>query len=283
MMTYDVAIVGGGIAGFSATLTAKNLKLNYLWLGEKNFGKKTAKAEYVRNYAAFSGSGEEFVRALGAQKERENVVLTQKRVDAVYKNKEGFLLSAGEESFFARAVILATGVNLAADFAGEEFLGRGLSYCAVCDGALYKNKRIAAVAYAEEANAEAEYLAKFAAEVLYFSGSPARFSLPNIRVIGESPKRLEGGLRLEKIVTDKGEYPVDGVFLLGKTAPPSRLLGGLKTEGGHVLVGRDLSTNLKGVFAAGDVTGKPYQFIKAAGEGCTAAYSVKAYLKTAEK
>ena len=67
-MLYDVAIVGGGIAGYSAALTAKNLKLNYLWLGDKNFGKKTVKAEYVRNYHAFMGDGEEFVRNIEKQK-----------------------------------------------------------------------------------------------------------------------------------------------------------------------------------------------------------------------
>ncbi|MDE6273621.1 MAG: thioredoxin reductase, partial [Clostridiales bacterium] len=69
---------------------------------------------------------------------------------------------------------------------------------------------------------------------------------------------------------------------LGKSAPPDVLCGGLKTEGAHVLVDRNLSTNLAGLYAAGDITGKPYQFVKAAGEGCASAYAVKAYLN-AEK
>ena len=274
---FDIAIVGGGIAGYSAALTAKNLKLDYLWLGDKDFGKKTAKAEYVRNYPAFSGNGNELVNALSAQKEREGVLLTEKRIDGVYKQKDGFLLTAGTESFSSRTVILATGVELSAGL-GEEFLGRGLSYCAVCDGALYKNKRIAAVLYDDGAKEEAEYLAGFAAEVLLFCERPLAFSAPNIRVVEQKPKRVEGGLRLEKIVTEEGEYPVDGVFLLGRSAPPAHLCGGLKTDGGHIIVNRDLATNLEGVFAAGDITGKPYQFIKAAGEGCNAAYSAKAFL-----
>lgn len=279
MKKYDFIIVGGGIAGYSAALTAKNLKLDFLWIADKPFGKKTEKAEFVRNYPAFSGSGEELVHALEAQMRREGITLTPKRIDGIYKEKEGFLLTSGRESFSARAVLLATGVELDGGL-GSDYVGRGVSYCAVCDGALYKNKRIAAVLYSEEEREEAEYLAGFASEVLLFSKNAIGFKANNIKVIAETPKSVSGGMRLEKIVTDKGEYAVDGVFLLGKSAPPSVLCGGLKTEGAHVLVKRDLSTNLAGLYAAGDIAGKPYQFVKAAGEGCAAAYSVKAYLNS---
>ena len=279
---YDVAIVGGGIAGYSAALTAKNLKLNYLWLGDKDFGKKTSKAEYVRNYPSFSGDGKAFVNALKVQKEKEGILLTEKRIDGVYKEKDGFFLTAGKESFFARTVILATGVELSAGL-GDEFVGRGVSYCAVCDGALYKNKTIAAVLYSKEEKEEAEYLASFASHLLLFSKYPVSFKAENIRVIEETPKSVSGKMRVQKIATDQAEYEVDGVFLLGKSAPPAVLCGGLKTEGAHIKVDRCLSANLEGLFAAGDITGKPYQFVKAAGEGCAAAYSVKAYLNAKQR
>ena len=279
---YELIILGSGIAGYSAALTAKNLKLNFLWMGDRVFGKKTGKAEYVRNYPAFKGNGSDFVRALEEQRVYEGIELCEKRIDGIYKEKSGFTLTAGKESFSSRAVILATGVELSGGF-GDEFVGRGLSYCAVCDGALYQGKRIAAVLYAEEEKEEAEYLAGFAREVLLFTDLSVTFKAENIRVIKERPKSLSGNFRLEKFITDRAEYEVDGVFLLGKSAPPSSLCGGLKTEGAHVIVNRDVSSNLAGLFAAGDVTGKPYQFVKAAGEGCAAAYSVKAYLNSSEK
>ena len=279
---YELIILGSGIAGYSAALTAKNLKLNFLWMGDRVFGKKTGKAEYVRNYPEFKGNGSDFVRALEEQRVYEGIELCEKRIDGIYKEKSGFTLTAGKESFSSRAVILATGVELSGGF-GDEFVGRGLSYCAVCDGALYQGKRIAAVLYAEEEKEEAEYLAGFAREVLLFTDLSVTFKAENIRVIKERPKSLSGNFRLEKFITDRAEYEVDGVFLLGKSAPPSSLCGGLKTEGAHVIVNRDLSSNLAGLFAAGDVTGKPYQFVKAAGEGCAAAYSVKAYLNSSEK
>ena len=274
---YDVAIVGGGIAGYSAALTAKNLRLNYLWLGESNFGKKAKHAEYVRNYPAFVGDGAAFVRALEKQRKGEGILLTKKRIDGVYKEKDIFTLTAGKESFLSRTVILATGVDLSGGL-GDEFVGRGVSYCAVCDGALYKNKRIAAVLYAEEEVKEAEYLAGFASEVLLFSKTPVSVQAPNIRVINEAPKSVAGGLRVEKLLSDQNEYEVDGVFLLGKSAPPSVLCGGVKTEGAHLACGRNLSTNIAGLFGAGDITGKPYQFVKAAGEGCAAAYSARDFV-----
>ena len=274
---YDVAIVGGGIAGYSAALTAKNLRLNYLWLGDKNFGKKASKAEYVRNYPAFSGDGAAFVQALQKQRKSEGILLTERRVDGIYKEKDAFLLTSGKESYSARTVILATGVEHSAGL-GDEFVGRGVSYCAVCDGALYKGRKIAAVLYAEEELAEAEYLAGFASEVLLFAKFPVTVKAANIRIMEESPKSVAGTERVQKLVTDQGEYAVDGVFLLGKAAPLAVLCGGLKTEGAHIICGRDLATNLGGMFAAGDITGRPYQFVKAAGEGCKAAYSVKDYL-----
>ncbi|MDE6273622.1 MAG: NAD(P)/FAD-dependent oxidoreductase, partial [Clostridiales bacterium] len=180
------------------------MKLNFLWIAEKPFGKKTEKAEYVRNYPAFSGTGEEFVRALEKQRAQEGITLTEKRIDGIYKEKGGFLLTSGGESFSARTVLLATGVESESTL-GSEFVGRGLSYCAVCDGALYKNKRIAAVLYSDEEKEEAEYLAGFAKEVLLFSKTPVLFKASNIKVIHESPKSVSGGLRLVKIVPDKGE------------------------------------------------------------------------------
>ena len=157
-----------------------------------------------------------------------------------------------------------------------------MSYCAVCDGALYRGKRIAALLSSDDAE-EAEYLASFAEEVLLFSAKPVQVKAKNIRTVAERVVAVEGEKRVERVVTGAGAYPVSGVFFLGKALPPDVLFAGLKTEGASVVVGRGGETSVKGVFAAGDVTGKPYQFAKAAGEGCVAAYSVKDYLKSGKK
>ncbi len=280
MEVFDTAIVGGGIAGYAAALTAKNLHLNALWLGEEKFSFKTGAAEYVRNYPTFSGDGKGFLAALEAQRERENVPFTRARVDGVYGG-ENFLLTAGKESFSARTVILCTGVDLRGSLKGErELVGKGVSYCAVCDGALYRGRDIAAILSERRFCTEVEYLASFARTVHAFPlFGEAAFAAENVVLHGEAPLSIEGEERVNAVRTREGSVPVEGVFLLKSATPPASLVGGLQTDGAHVLVQRDLSTNLKGLFAAGDVTGPPYQYAKAAGEGLTAAYSVRAFLQ----
>ncbi len=276
---YDVIVVGGGIAGYSAALTLKSLKRQTLWLGAELFGGKLLSAEYVRNYPGFSGNGAAFAARLREQMEREGISFTRARADGVYAG-EPFTVTAGEQTFFAHAVILATGVSQRGAVKGEEaFLGRGVSYCAVCDGALYRGKVIAAVVASEKYAEEVEYLAGFAKEVHAFClYRDARFHAGNITVHPQAPLAVEGGLRAEALALKDGRLPVDGVFLLRDAAPPAALVGGLAAEDGHVQTDRAMRTNLAGLFAAGDVTGRPYQYVKAAGEGLTAAYSAHAYL-----
>lgn len=283
--TYGVAVVGGGIAGYSAALTLKSLRADYIWLGEEGFGEKLQKSEYVRNFPAVQGDGMAFLRQLEAQKEQEGVLLTPARIDGIYATDAGYMLTAGNDVYTATSVILATGVETAGTLVGErEFLGRGVSYCAVCDGALYKGKEIAVVISSERFQEEVEYLASFAKTVyaICYYRNPV-FRANNVQIIKDAPLAIRGNLRVQALECKKNTYEVSGVFFLKNAAPPSALVGGLQTEGAHVSVARDLSTNLPGLFAAGDVTGKPYQFVKAAGEGNVAAYSAVEYLKTRKK
>ena len=281
---YDTAVVGGGIAGYSAALTLKSLKSDCIWLGAEGFG-KALRAEYVRNYPAFSGNGAEFCKALSAQAEQEGVSLTPARVDGIFSAGDFFVITHGGAETRARAVVLATGVEVSGGIAGErEFTGRGVSYCAVCDGALYRGKKICVLLGSEEFAEEAEYLAGFALEVTVFcSYRNPKFRAGNIKIGEGKPLAVEGNARVERLITDKGDVPADGVFLLKNSVPPSALVGGLETDGAHVKTAKDGSTNLAGLFCAGDVTGKPYQYVIAAGEGCAAAYSAHAYVLRVKK
>ncbi len=194
---YDVIVVGGGIAGYSAALTLHSLKRNTLWLGADLLGEKLRAAEYVRNYPALLGNGALFASRIEEQMAHEGIEFSKARVDGIYAG-EPFTLTAGEQVFSARAVILATGVETAGAVRGEEnFLGRGVSYCAVCDGALYRGKTIAAILSDGKFAEEAEYLAGFAKEVHAFCLYPdASFHAANIVVHKEKPLAVEGGMRV---------------------------------------------------------------------------------------
>ncbi len=284
MEEYEVAIVGGGPAGYEAALTLKSLKHNFIWLGTEEFT-NVRLSEEVRNFLSFSGRGEELSALLKKQAEREGISMTPARIDRIYLTGDKYLLTQGDKMYTAKTVILATGVSRKGKLKGErEFLGKGVSYCAVCDGGLYRGKKIAAIVESKEFSQEVEYLSGFAEKVYAFCDyEGASFSAKNVEILEERPLAVEGETHVEKIVFSSGEREVSGVFLLSNATPPSALVGGLKEEGDRVIVARDMSTNLKGLFAAGDVTGRPYQYIKAAGEGLVAAFSAHEYLLKAEK
>ncbi len=280
---FPVAVVGGGIAGYSAALTLKSLKTEFIWFAGNGYGDKLEKAEHIRNFPAFSGDGESFAAALEKQRRAEGVDRREIRIDGVYALGEKFLLTHGKEEFYARSVILATGVKSGGRLKDEEkFLGRGLSYCAVCDGALYRDKVIAVVCGAAEFIEEVEYLASFASRVHVFCRvDGAVFHARNIITETGVPIRLLGENRVQKLELRGGDtLDIDGVFVLDSATPPAALVGGLQADGVSVTVTRDLKTNIEGLFAAGDITGRPYQYVKAAGEGNVAAYSAVGYLKS---
>jgi thioredoxin reductase (NADPH) len=182
--------------------------------------------------------------------------------------------------FEAKTVIIATGVEAVKPIPGElEFVGRGVSYCATCDGFLYKGKTIGVLCTTKDLEHEIEYLADLAEKVylipLYKN---VELKAENVEIIQRKPKAIEGGMKAEKLVFEDREVAVDGIFMLKQAVAPSVLLYGLNTEEGHIIVDRACRTNLPGCFAAGDCTGRPYQYVKAAGEGNVAAHSAVEYL-----
>ena len=180
----------------------------------------------------------------------------------------------------SKTVILACGVESGKRIDGEmEFLGRGVSYCATCDGFLYKNKTIAVVCLSKDFEHETEYLAKLAAKTYLFPlYKSVEISGESIEKIVKMPTKIMGEKRVNKILVGEREICVDGVFVLKESLPPETLVAGLETENGHVKINRNTETNLPGCFAAGDITGRPYQYAKAVGEGNVAAHAVTEYL-----
>lgn len=280
---YDVAVIGGGAAGLSAALTLKLLKRSFIWLGGGGISAKISRAERIKNYPGLPDiSGAELAAAFLDQMKKEEISVTPLTATGVYQTEGGYTTLCNKEEISSRAVILATGVEAVKQIKGEaEFLGRGVSYCATCDGFLYKGKTVAVVCTDKSLEKEAELLASIAGKVYFFPVyKGAALGGENVSVCAGMPLAVEGDRRARKIVSAAGLIDVDGIFFLKTSVAPSALVGGLKTEGGHVVVDRQCRTNLAGLFAAGDCTGRPYQYAKAAGEGNVAAHSANEYLNS---
>ena len=286
----DCIIVGSGIAGVSAALTLKANQKTFLLFGSASISEKTEKAESIHNYAGFiGGTGKALVKTLKAQLQAEEIAVKEERVSGVYALKDKYTITTQEGGVYeSKTVILACGVESVKQIEGEEeYLGRGVSYCATCDGFLYKGKTIAVFCTTKRLEHEIGYLAKLAERIYVIPMyKDVEVAGDNITIIRKMPKKIVGTKRVEKLVFSAPptadipeELSVDGIFMLRESVSPEILVGGLQTENGHVVVGRDMSTNLSGCYAAGDCTGRPYQYAKAAGEGNVAAHSVSEYVK----
>ena len=282
----DCIIVGSGMAGISAALTLKANSKSFLMIGTKSLSDKISKAEEIHNYPAFVElSGQELSNLLSKQLEMEEITITEGRVNGVYSMKEKFVVTTQDGGMYeSKTVILACGVETGKRIKGEqEFLGRGVSYCATCDGALYKNKKIAVVCLAKKFEHEAKYLSDIAGKTYLFPFyKGVELSSESIEKILKMPSEIVGDKRVNGVIYEmKGEVKrldVDGVFILKEGLPPESIAFGVETDGVSVKVDREMKTNLKGCFACGDIAGRPYQYAKAVGEGNVAAHSVVEYL-----
>ncbi len=290
----DCIIIGSGPAGISAALTLQANGKTFALFGSNKLSEKIEKAELIRNYPALSFvTGKDFCEALKAQLAEAKIEIKEEKVATVYALNGKYGVATQEGGYYeSRSVILCCGVESVKQIAGEtEFMGRGVSYCATCDGFLYKGKTIAVVCTTKRLEHEIELLAGFAEKVYAVTiYKDVELQAGNVQVLKKMPIEIAGDKRVERISFSTPpadglakDLPVDGVFMLRDSFSPAVLVQGLAMENGHVIVSRDMATNLKGCFAAGDCTGRPYQYAKAVGEGNVAAHSVTSYLKELEK
>ncbi len=282
MERYQIAIIGTGPAGAEAAITAKIRNKKILLIGEKNLSAKVEKAHTIENYLGLpDSSGTDLQAAFQRHLAQMEIEITQDRINAVYAMGEYFSLQGHAGLYEAESVILACGLSAERPLPGElENLGRGVSYCATCDGGFFRNKEVIVVGYTKEDAKEANFLAELTDTITYLAMYEGEEGLDQkIRKIeGQKPTGItkENGKLL--LQTDKEGLSADGIFILRASVPPSQLVPGLQIEKNQVVVDRAQKTNIEGLFACGDITGAPYQFIKAAGEGNVAALSAVNYL-----
>ena len=287
-MRYDIAIVGSGPAGLSAAINAKIRNKNIIVFGTENLSNKLVKAPSIDNYLGFYDiSGDELKDKFQEHIKNMGIGISNKKINNVYAMGDYFALISGEEMFESTSVILATGVEYGKPIKGEEeFLGKGVGYCATCDAPLYRDKKVAIIGYNKESEEEANFLNEIASKTYFIPMYKSKDSLmrssnyldDSIEVINDRPLQIQGDNLVNKVSFKGKEIDVDGVFVIKDSASPKSLVPGIETDGPHIKVDLNMNTSIRGCFAAGDCVGKPYSYIKSAGQGQIAALSAVSYL-----
>ena len=278
-MNYDLIVLGGGPAGLAAAVAARGRGKSALVIGNRWQDSPLAKAERIDNYLGLPGmSGYELLEAFQRHAEEAGVTFVTGRAVSLM-SYNGFAVTVGSDVYQGSALVLSPGVARQAKFPGEqEFLGRGVSYCATCDGMLYRGKDVVVAGRTPDAPEEAKYLKSIGCNVTYTAPKKPENLPDDIPFVAAGKVEIRGEGTVNAAVLDGTEVPCACVFVLRASLAPTDLLPQLETDGGYIRVGRDMSTSVPGVYACGDCTGAPLQVAKAVGEGHVAGLSACEYI-----
>jgi len=303
---YDVIIIGAGASGLTAGIYAGRRELKTLIL-TKDIGGQAAITDEIENWPGeMSISGPKLMEKFKKQAEEWGAKIEFAEVKEIKKENDKFIVVNNDKEYQAKTVILCFGLeHRKLKVPGEkELTGKGVSYCATCDGPLFRNKKVGIVGGGNSALDAAEYLAKLAEKVYIFVRKD-HFSPNTEQVLVEAVqdlvdegklevmwnmevKEMRGEKKLEsvKLINNKtdeaADFELDGLFVEIGMVPKTELIEDLVDldERGHVEIDQACKTSVPGVFAAGDVTISPYkQLVTSAGEGCKAALSAYAYIQ----
>jgi thioredoxin reductase (NADPH) len=294
MERYDLIILGAGPAGIQAGIHSARRGLRVLMLGKAH--NSAVMKGHFENYAFVEGpaTGEELIRTGHSQVKKAGAAVLDEDAVGLEAGEGGFTVKveSGAE-LGCRAVILATGIaRRKLGVPGEkEFEGRGVSYCVDCDAGFFRKKRVLVTGDGSAAASGALHLLHFTQDVTLVTdrldvapglASELRAS-KTVVLEGRKLKRINGGEVVTGVeLSDGTQVPVSGVFIEKGAKGILELgasLGLALNEEGHLAVDRNMATNVPGVFAAGDVTGPPWQMAKAVGEGCVAGLKAAEHLK----
>jgi len=300
---YEVIIIGGGPAGLTAGLYASRSRLKTLLIESALFGGQITTTELVENYPGFPQgiTGAELGQLIEEQAKRFGLETVNQEVLGVRLEGNKKLVRTHESNYLCEALVICTGTEYRRlGIPGEEALiGKGVSFCATCDGAFFKDNRIVVVGGGDSALTEALFLTKFASEVTIIHRRDAlratkiyqerAFANPKIKFMWNSVvQEIRGNQSVKSILVKNvktneiKEFETEGVFLFVGIVPRTQFLKGLvdMDEAGYILTNEHCETSVQGIYAAGDCRKKLLRQISTAvGDGATAAFAVEKYLE----
>ncbi len=272
----DIAIIGGGPAGLSAAINAAQRNKTVAVFGRGIETSMLYKAERVDNYIGMPAvTGKEMLENFKNHAVERGVEIKKAKVYQIFKTGDYFTINADNNFIEAKKIILASGIEKARGLAGEkELLGKGVSYCATCDGMLYRGRDVAVILDNKNGEEDLKFLQEICKKVYFiplynFEGETAE----NVEIIKEKPLKIIGDDFVSGIEFKDRKIDCSGVFVIKEAVPASTLIDGIEMVNGAIKVDRNMQTSLEGIYAAGDCTGAPYQISKAVGEGLVAALS----------
>ncbi|HLE27687.1 MAG TPA: thioredoxin-disulfide reductase [Anaerolineales bacterium] len=304
MQTENVIIIGSGPAGLTAALYAARANLNPLVISGNQIGGQIAITNEVENFPGFDSIlGPELTDKMKAQAEKFGARFEIDEITEVdFTRGSPFQLKAYGNAYEAKAVIIATGASARRlGIPGEDaFIGRGVSYCATCDGFFFRNKDVLVIGGGDSALQEGIFLTKYANRVRVVHRRDSLRAGDLLQARAQSNEKIqfvwdtvldsiEGNGKVEAVKArnlktgETATWPTDGVFVFIGHFPNSQLFrGGLAMdEQGFLIVDKSMQTSVPGVFAAGEIMDPIYkQAISSAGHGCQAAISVERYLES---
>lgn len=300
---YDVIIIGGGGSGLTAALYTSRAKLSTLLLEKLVPGGQIALTDIVENYPGFPDgiTGPEISLKMEEQAKKYGTEFAYEEVKSLEKKDHFFYVKTSSSTYEARAIILASGASFRMlNVPNEkELIGKGVSYCATCDGAFFKGKQIIVVGGGDSALQEGLFLTRFATKVSIVHRRDKLRASPILQERAKAHPQIEfiwntvvekihgdkkvTGVTLKDVNTNQArEFKTDGVFVFIGHDPNTRFVNGFVDldEHGYVVTKNSLETSVSGVFAAGEVRiGAVKQLVSACGEGCEAALAAQAYLE----
>jgi len=301
--TYDLIIIGGGPAGLTAGLYASRARLSTLLIESGLLGGTMTTTELIENYPGFPQgiTGADLSQLMEDQARRFGLTVINEEVSKVSTEENKRVVRTSESNYYSEALIISTGTEYRRlEIPGEEtYIGKGVSFCATCDGAFFKDSRIVVVGGGDSALTEGLFLTKFAKEVTIIHRRDAlratriyqerAFANPKIKFLWNSlVEEIKGGKTVQSIVVrdvktnETKEVETEGVFLFVGVSPKTQFVRGFvkMDEGGHILTNENCETSVEGIFAAGDCRQKLLrQIVTAVGDGATAAFGAERYLE----